>query len=64
MIATENVTMLEGLFQIGTLEHKEHLRRWSDWPVEKQRAVLDILRTGTKTQVAEEALVEASLRNH
>ncbi|KAH8729506.1 hypothetical protein BGZ61DRAFT_182947 [Ilyonectria robusta] len=61
MIATENVAMLEGLFHIGMLEHKERLCRWSDWPVEKQRAVLDILRTGAKTQVAEEALLEAGL---
>lgn len=60
MIATENVAILEGLFYI-MLEHKERLHRWSDWPIEKQKAVLDTLRTGTKTQEVEEALIKANL---
>lgn len=57
MNALGNMSVLELAFQLH-VGHRIRIRHWSTWSLDKQKDVLSVLRTGEKTHLVDEALME------
>lgn len=58
--ALQNVSIMDKIFHC-TLPHKDQVERWQQWDQEKQRAVLDHLRTGTFGPAVQDGIGDQTL---